>query len=144
MFEVEHAPSVQQRRDNWSRDQVRALRRKVKNLRAELRIQNQALRRGKRQAEEHYRRLQAGHRSYCQHRNLANVTLNRLAEENAWYRQQIKSVADTIEYSEKTHKQTRLGDVLFLLRWTLDHPLFPPPTTDDAPAPTAPASAGGE
>lgn len=95
-----------QRRDNWSRDQVKSLRRKVKNLRAELLIQAKH-----RQWKD--KRYWDG-RGLCERLIYRNKRLEsllvELLEENQWLRQQAAFIADRIQGDDWRKKAQRTPD----------------------------------
>lgn len=126
MFEVQYAPTVQQRRDNWSRETVRALRRKVANLKAELARQAMGTPYGRGRLGKWRQQAVTALNRVAR----LEATTVRMAEELAWYRERLETIvrhADVhLEQPDRWGGPAHgLSGIRDLARRTLEQPLFP-------------------
>lgn len=131
-------PTHGQQRDNWSKEQVRALRKKVRNLRAELKTQSKAVREKLAHTAKTLEDLRSEHSKNCHHLQRSQRgwerRMNQVVAENQWWQEEIKNIVAVIEYNHP-RMQDRGGyyisDVLFMLRFALAHPMYPPEATPE-------------
>lgn len=139
---------MQQHRDNWSRETVKSLRKRVRNLRAELTIQAGAYgkyrelygrqiggyRRGKMESDVKVRRIEE--------------TLSRMAQQNAWYREQFVYLERLLRSPDWRRRalaspDSYLDAVAWLAGAAVARPIYPDLVQQNpAPAPTAGGSGG--
>ncbi|HVQ45115.1 MAG TPA: hypothetical protein VMT30_09250 [Candidatus Saccharimonadia bacterium] len=120
------APVIVQRRDNWSRETVRSLRRKVRNLKAELSRQAMGTPYGQGRLGKWRQQAVV---ALARVTRLEAATI-RQAEELAWYRHRLETIADLasmhLEQPDRwgglTHGLLGIRD---MARHTLEQPLFP-------------------
>lgn len=60
--------------------------------------------------------------------------MNRVMAENEWWHETVKNWIGVIEYNHPRMQERggyRISDVLFLLKWALAHPMYPPEATPE-------------
>lgn len=129
---------VVQRRDNWSKDQIRSLRRRVRNLRSELAIQAGAYRDYRKRHRGEFGGYRRGRMESDVKVRRIEDTLSLMAQQQAWYRDRFAYIAQLVRSEDwqaraKESPESYFSAIAWLAEDATRQPKYPaPPATGPA------------